>query len=121
MGGYCHTSHAAWSPEFMFRDSPTCPNVDPTQPRRPCSDCVMTQLIPENLKCKKNLCRIIPLNERAETLDSRYRSGTREAVELAVAEWLKKTTAGLELERAEWAKACDFPEVYVQAKFVHGI
>ena len=51
----------------------------------------------------------------------RYRSGTREAVELAVAEWLKKTTAGLELERAEWAKACDFPEVYVQAKFVHGI
>ena len=107
MGGYRHTNRAAWSPEFLFQDSPTCLNVDPTQPHRPCSDCVMTQLI--------------PLNERGETLDSLYRSGGREEIETAVAERLKKTITGLELEREGWAKAYDLPEVHVQAKFVNGI
>jgi hypothetical protein len=120
-GGYRHTNRAAWSPEFMFQDSPTCLNVDPTQPHRPCSDCVMTQLIPQNVQDEKIPCRFIPLNERGETLDSLYRSDTREEIESAVAEWLKKTMTGLELEREEWAKACDFPEVHVQAKFVNGI
>lgn len=52
----------------------------------------------------------------AETLDSLYRSGTREQIEPAMAEWLKKTIAGLELEREEWAR-----EVHVQAKFVNRI
>ena len=120
-GGYRHTSRRAWRPEFMFQDSPTCLNVDPTRPRRPCSDCVMTQLIPDDLHGESIACRFIPMNVHGETLDSFYRSRTREEVESAVAEWLKTKIARLELERAQWAKACDFPEIHVQAKFVNRI
>jgi hypothetical protein len=121
MGGYRHTSRAAWRPEFMFQDSLTCLNVDPTRPHRPCSDCVMIQLIPEGLRGENIPCHFIPMNVRGEKLDSLYRSGTREEVESAVAEWLKTKIARLELARAEWIKACDSPEVHVQAKFVDGI
>lgn len=120
MGGYRHTRGVAWRPEFIFQDSPTCLNVDPTQARRPCSDCVLTQLVPENLRGEGVICRHIPMNERGETLDSLYRTGTREEVATAVAEWLKRTIAELESERTEWAKGCEVPEVHVQGKFVNG-
>ena len=120
MGGYRHTRGTAWRPEFIFQDSPACLNVDPTQQQRPCSDCVLRQLVPENLQSEKQLCRYIPMNERGETLDSLYRTGTREEVAAAVAEWLKKTIAELQSERTEWARACETPEVHVQGKFVNG-
>jgi len=81
----------------------------------------MSQLIPENLQNEKIPCRFIPLNAHGETLDSLYRTGARQEVESAVAEWLKAKIAWLELERANWARACDFPEVRVQAKFVNGV
>ena len=29
-GGYRHTARAEWRPQFIFQDSPTCLNFDPT-------------------------------------------------------------------------------------------
>jgi hypothetical protein len=34
MGGYRHASRVGWRPEFMFQDSPTGLNVDPTRRTR---------------------------------------------------------------------------------------
>jgi hypothetical protein len=119
-GGYRHTARAAWRPHFMFQDSPTCLNFDPTQQPRPCSDCILMQLVPEDLRSKKIPCRYIPLSERGETVDSFYRTGTQEELEAAVAQWLKTTIARLEREKVEGLRACGHPEVHVRARFTTG-
>ena len=119
-GGYRHTARAAWRPHFMFQDSPTCLNFDPVQPRKPCSDCVLMKLIPEEAHARKIPCRYIPLNERGETVDSFYRTGTQEELEAAVVNWLKATIDRLEKETAQARSAEERPEVHVKAKFVSG-
>jgi hypothetical protein len=119
-GGYRHTSRAPWRPQFIFQDSPTCLNFDPTQQPRPCSDCLLMQLVPEDLRSKKIPCRHIPLNDNGETVDSFYRTGTQEELETAVAQWLKTTIARLEREKSETLRASEHPEVHVRARFVTG-
>ena len=119
-GGYRHSARAPWRPQFMFQDSPTCLNFDPTQQPRPCSDCLLTQLVPEDLRSKKIPCRYIPLSEHGETIDSFYRTGTQEELEVAVAQWLRATIARLERERAEGLSGSEHPEVHVRARFVTG-
>jgi hypothetical protein len=119
-GGYRNTARAAWRPHFIFQDSPACLNFDTTQPPRPCSECILMQLVPEDSQKGKIPCRYIRLNERGETIDSFYRSGTQEELEAAVARWLKETIARLEQEEAEAEalRGSEHPEVHVKAKFV---
>ena len=119
-GGYRHTARAAWRPHFMFQDSPTCLNFDPLQPRKPCSDCVLMKLIPEEARARKIPCRYIPLNERGETVDSLYRTGTQEELEGAVVSWLKATINRLERETAQVWLTEERPAVHVKAKVVSG-
>jgi hypothetical protein len=117
-GGYRTTARADWRPQFIFQDSPTCLNVDPTQPSKPCSDCILMQLTPEDRRDKKIPCRYIPLSENGETIDSFYRTGTQEELEAAVARWLKSTIARLEREKVEGIRNSEHPEVHVRARFV---
>lgn len=120
MGGYRQTARAHWRPQFIFQDSPTCLNFDPAQPPKPCSDCILAQLVPENLRNKKIACRYIPLSEEGETIDSFYRTSTQEALEAAVRRWLRKIIARLEQEKSETLRASEHPELHVRAKFVTG-
>jgi hypothetical protein len=117
-GGYRHSARAAWRPHFMFQDSPTCLNFDSTQPPRPCSDCVLMQLVPEDLHAKKVPCRYISLNERGETIDSFYRYGTQEELETAVGQWLKATIQ--RLEKVESLPGAEHAEIRVKAKIAQG-
>lgn len=119
-GGYRHPARAAWRPHFMFQDSPTCLNFDPTQHPKPCSDCALMQLVSADSHEGKFPCRFIVLNEQGDTLDSLYRSGTQEEIESVFTQWLKTTIARLERQRAEGAEASEPPEVRVRAKFVAG-
>jgi hypothetical protein len=119
-GGYRHPARAAWRPQFMFQDSPTCLNFDPTQHPKPCSGCALMQLVPADSQERKFPCRYIALNEQGDTLDTLYRSGTQEEIESVFTQWLKTTIARLERERAEGAKASEHPEVHVRTKFVTG-
>jgi hypothetical protein len=116
-GGYQVTARVPWRPQFLFQDSPTCVNFDPTEPQRPCSDCILMQLLPEKLRDKKIACRYIPLNEQGETIDHFYRSGTQEELEAAFSRWLKTTIARLEQEKAESWGASEHREVHVRASF----
>ena len=100
-GGYRHTARAAWRPQFLFQDSPTCLNFDSVQSPKSCSDCILMQLIPEDRRNKKIPCRYILLSEHGETIDSFYRTGTQEELEAAVAQWLRTTIARLEREKRE--------------------
>lgn len=117
-GGYRHSARAAWRPHFMFQDSPTCLNFDSTQPPRPCADCVLMQLVPEDLHAKKVPCRYISLNERGETIDSFYRYSTQEELETAVAQWLKATIQ--RLEKVESSPGAERSEIRVRAKIAQG-
>jgi hypothetical protein len=117
-GGYRQTARAAWRPQFVFQDSPTCLNFDPTRQPRPCSDCVLTQLVPQESAEKKIPCRYIPLNERGETIDSFYRCRTAEELEAALGPWLKQTIERLEQEKRNSTAVGAIPEVHVRAKFV---
>jgi len=113
-GGYRDTARAAWRPQFIFQDSPACLNFDPAQPPKPCSDCVMMQLVPENQRRRKVACRYIPLNEQGETIDSFYRFGTREDLDRAFTNWLRSTIQ--RLERAGHPETSGEPEIHVRAK-----
>jgi len=100
-GGYRYTARSPWRPQFIFQDSPTCLNFDSTQPRRPCSECVLMELVPPDLRNGKIPCRHIPLNAKGETIDSLYRTGTQMELETALTKWLKSTIKKLELESAQ--------------------
>jgi len=116
-GGYRHTVRATWRPPFVFQDSPTCLNFDSTKRPRPCSECVLTQLVPQESAKKRTPCHYIPLNDRSETIDSLYRSGTQEELEAALRGWLNRTIQRLEKERSTSAAAAEVPEVHVQGKW----
>lgn len=118
-GGYRHTARAAWRPQFMFQDSPICLNFDPLADRRPCSECVLMQFVPEDARARKIPCRYILLNEREETVEAFYGSGTYEELEAAVKAWLKATIARLEGERVEGSPSTDSP-ICAKAKFAAG-
>jgi hypothetical protein len=100
-GGYRQTARANWRPQFMFQDSPTCLNFDPARSPEPCSDCVIWQLVPEAFRGENIACRYIPLSEDGATIDSFYRTGTQEELEIAVSQWLKNTIARLEQQKSE--------------------
>ena len=99
-GGYRNTARVAWRPHFIFQDSPSCLNFDPTHEQRPCSDCALMQVIPPQYRDQKIPCRHIPLNEKGETIDSFYRGGNEAELEAALVSWLKTAIAGLEAEKA---------------------
>jgi hypothetical protein len=116
-GGYRQTARTEWRPQFIFQDSPTCLNFDATQLPKPCSDCMLMQLTPEDRRDKKIPCRYIPLSENGETIDSFYRTGTQEELLVAVARWLKSTIARLEREKVETIRDSEHPEIHVRARF----
>ena len=113
-GGYRQTESAAWRPQLVFQDSPTCLNFDPTRQRKPCSDCALLKLIPREAITKKFPCRYIPLNSEGETIDSFYRYGSRDELERALGHWLKSTIRLLE-KKAESPSPAKQTEIHVRA------
>jgi hypothetical protein len=98
-GGY--RKLPSWCPPFPLEDSPTCLNFYQSGLKRPCSECVLMQLVPAEFRDKQTACRYIPLNEQHETVQSLYQYGTPDELEAAVIEWLMNTIQRLVMERAE--------------------
>jgi len=114
-GGYRHTARAPWRPQFIFQDSPSCLNFDPAQTPKPCSDCLLAQLAPENFRNRNIPCRYIQLNDSGATIDSFYRSGTQKELEATFGQWLRITIQRLEEQRARSGDS-EFPvEIHVKA------
>lgn len=97
-GGYRKPS---WRAQFIFQDSPTCLNYNRPGDPRPCSECVLFQLVPPECRKEKIPCRHIPLDEQGETIDSLHHWGTQEEIETAVAKWLRATIQELVHKRPE--------------------
>ena len=95
-GGYQNKPRFPWRPNFVFEDSPTCLNFLSKKDRKPCSECVMIQFVPED---KTNLafpCRHIPLTPAGESVANFYEYGTQEELETALKNWLKRKIGELE-------------------------
>jgi hypothetical protein len=98
-GGYRHSPSAPWRPQFIFEDSSTCMNHGRSENPLPCNKCILLNLVPVDCRNEKIPCRHIPLNAQGFTIDTYYRLGTHEEVEVALAAWLRKTIERLEQER----------------------
>ena len=98
LGGYDHAVGAPWRAALVFEDSPNCLNFAPNTPPRPCSACPLMKFVPDIHKNEEVPCRFIPMNGAGQTLDSLYRTTTKEETLETVRNWLKGTIAQLESE-----------------------
>ena len=102
-GGYGRSPHAPRRAPYIFEDSPTCLNFsDPARPH-PCSECLLTQLVPPEQRAEEVPCRFIPLNDKGQTVDSLYRAGTQKELEEALLDWLHRKISRLEKEQTQVA------------------
>ena len=97
-GGYGRFPSAPWRARFIFEDSPTCLNFGDPSRTIPCSECILTQFVPEELKAQRVPCRHIPLTEKGETIEQLYHQGTQGELEDALKGWLRKEIAALEVQ-----------------------
>ena len=100
-GGYGRSVRTPWKATSAFQDSPSCLNFnDPARPH-PCSECLLTDLVPPESRQADIPCHFIPLNNLGETVDSLERYSHQLELEEALKTWLRLTIARLEHERAQ--------------------
>jgi len=95
-GGYTRSSW--WRAPYIFEDSPICPNFADSARPHPCSECLLLEFVPEDLRDQNVPCRSIPLNEKGQTVDSLYHTATQEEIEDALREWLQREIRRIEGE-----------------------
>jgi hypothetical protein len=100
-GGYSRAPFTPWRAPFIFEDSPSCLNFGDTARTHPCIECLLTQLVPQEFRKKDVPCRFIPLNDKGQTIDSLYRTGTQEEIEEALRNWLRREISRIEAERTQ--------------------
>lgn len=114
--GYRRASGSSWRPQFVFEDSPSCLNQNRNAERRPCTECVLMQLVPKDRREEKIPCRHIRLSETGETLDELYRTASREEMEAVVGRWLTAKIKELEQHEAEQSRPSKTPATNSQAR-----
>ncbi len=97
-GGYGRLPRESWRPRFIFEDSPTCMNFNSTE-RKPCSECLLMQFVPEEARKEQTPCIHIPLSFGGETIENLYRTATQQEMEEVLGSWLRTTIRRLEAER----------------------
>lgn len=102
-GGYARSSHAPWRAAYIFEDSPTCLNFKDSARSQPCSECLLLQLVPSDLREQDVPCRFIPLNDKGQTVDSLYRTGTQLEMAEALHDWLRREIRRIEGEQRQAA------------------
>jgi hypothetical protein len=105
-GGYSAWAGARWRLPLVFEESPTCPNFHDTTHAVACRNCPLMQLVPLRHHTQAVPCRHIPLNDIGETLDTLYRWGTMDDLNLIFRRWLIHTIAQLEAKerRQAWLR-----------------
>jgi hypothetical protein len=99
-GGYGRSVRTPWKPTSIFQDSLSCLNFnDPARPH-PCSECFLTDLVPDNLKSEDVPCHHIALNPEGETVHSMERQRSQLEMEEALKNWLRNEIQRIENERA---------------------
>jgi len=101
-GGYAR-SPSSWRAQYIFEDSPSCLRFQDSARPHPCSECLLMQLVPPEFRGQDVPCRSIPLNDKGQTVDSLYRTGTEREIEEALRDWLHREIRRIEGERRQAA------------------
>jgi len=103
-GGYGRSVRTPKTPTRVFQDSLSCINFsEPTRPH-PCSECFLTDFVPEKAQNENVPCHHIPLNAKGDTVDTLQDNQLR--LEDALRSWLRATIQRLEQERAATNPRC---------------
>jgi len=102
-GGYGRSVRTPWKPTSIFLDSPSCINFNDSGRPNPCSECLLTDLVPAKYQEEEIPCHHIPLNSQGETVYSMERQREQAELEEAVKNWLRSTIKRIEAERAAQA------------------
>jgi len=101
-GGYGRSVRTPKTPTRTFQDSLSCINFcEPTRPQ-PCTECFLTDFVPENAQSADVPCHHIPLNPKGETAETLGDNQLK--LEEALGAWLRATIRRLEQERAAATK-----------------
>ena len=103
-GGYGRSPHTPWRRPIVFEDSVTCPNFGDPAHTHPCSECLLMEFVPAELKDQVSPCRLIPLTPKGGTADYFYRCGTQLELEEALAGWLRDQISQIEQQREQTSK-----------------
>ncbi|MGA9799206.1 MAG: hypothetical protein WBQ68_09360 [Terriglobales bacterium] len=95
-GGYGRSPRTPWRRPTVFEDSLTCPNFGDPAHTHPCSECLLMEFVPAELKDQVSPCRLIPLTPKGETAEYFYRCGTQLELEEALAGWLRDQISQIE-------------------------
>jgi len=99
-GGYGRSVRTPWTPTSIFQDSPSCINFNDAGRPHPCSECLLTDFVPEKAQAEEVPCHHIPLNSHGETVYTMERQRPQIEMEEALRDWLRATIARIERERA---------------------
>jgi hypothetical protein len=99
-GGYGRSVRTPWKPTSAFLDSPSCINFNDSGRPHPCSECLLTDFVPEKCREEETPCHHIPLNTHGETVYTMERQREQIELEEALKNWLKDTIQRIEHERA---------------------
>jgi hypothetical protein len=92
LGGY--RNRDAWRLPMIFEDSPICMRLGNASCLENC--CPLMDFVPREARERQTPCRHIQLNEKGETVESYYRTGTPDELEAAVRQWLLQKIKELE-------------------------
>jgi len=103
-GGYGRSVKTPWKPTSIFLDSPSCLNFNDSGRPNPCSECLLTDLVPSQFLEEEIPCHHIPLNKQGDTVHTLERQAEQLETEEAVKVWLRTTIQRIEAQRAAEAK-----------------
>lgn len=98
-GGYGNRFRSSWRPTLVLRDSPTCLNSR-SATTKPCKECVLFSLVPEDKRHWLMPCHQIPLNADGETISSLYSTASQQKLDETFHHWLRATIQKLEEREA---------------------
>lgn len=106
-GGYGRSVRTPWNPTSIFQDSLSCINFnDPARPHA-CSECLLTDMVPESAQGEDVPCHHIPMNAAGETVETLERQCNQMELEESVKGWLRQMIQRIEAERAKRTQASE--------------
>ncbi|HSF25656.1 MAG TPA: hypothetical protein VLE20_15630 [Blastocatellia bacterium] len=99
-GGYGKPAGEPWVSTSIFQDSPSCINLGDPARTHPCSECLLTDLVPPEDRSQDVPCHHIRLTETGETVADIEGRENQQELEQKVKSWLKRTISRIEQERA---------------------
>jgi hypothetical protein len=95
-GGYGRSVHEPRFPRMVFRDSPTCLNLDDPSQTFPCTRCALYGFVPEGQRSEKIPCHHIPLTPDGKTIKSMLETAEESTIHETLAAWLRSTLTALQ-------------------------